>query len=65
MSGENQLAGTLTGATITATGFAVLPNTNRSILLVILSIVLMLAGVVVIGSFIAMKISHIYYSKLA
>ena len=57
MSGNNQLTTALSGATSTAAGVAILPNTNGNITLMILAIILVTAGALTLASFAAMKIA--------
>lgn len=56
MSGDNQLTGALLGVSTTAASVAVLPNTQGNTLLTVLSIILAAAGLLVIASFIAVKV---------
>ena len=58
MSGENHVTGLVAGATSTTAGIAILPNTGNNIVLIVLSLLLIGAGIAVIGSFIAMKIAQ-------
>lgn len=56
MSGENQLTSALMGATASATGFAVLPNTQGDGMMTMFGVILVVAGAVILTSFVILKL---------
>lgn len=56
MSSDNQLASAVGGTVMAGAGVTMLPLTSNNTVTVIVSITLIILGLIVLGSFIAMKI---------
>lgn len=56
MSSDNQLASAVGGTVMAGAGVTMLPLTSNNTVTVIVSIALIILGLIVLGSFIAMKI---------
>ena len=56
MSSDNQLASAVGGTIMAGAGVTMLPLTSNNTVTVIVSIALIILGLIVLGSFIAMKI---------
>ncbi|OGL31917.1 hypothetical protein A3E76_01460 [Candidatus Saccharibacteria bacterium RIFCSPHIGHO2_12_FULL_44_22] len=56
MSSDNQLASAVGGTVMASAGVTMLPHTSNNTATVIISIALITLGLIVLGSFIAMKI---------
>ena len=56
MSSDNQLASAVGGTVMAGAGVTMLPLTSNNTATVIVSIALIILGLIVLGSFIAMKI---------
>ncbi len=55
MTGDSQVLGAATGTT--AAGVALLPNTGGNTLMTVVSIIMMVAGGIIVTSFVATKIA--------
>jgi uncharacterized membrane protein HdeD (DUF308 family) len=62
-NGAGQVASVTTGAVSTVAGAAVLPNTGGNPLLIALSLISLLAGVIVLGSFTFTRLASLLNRK--
>lgn len=57
MSSDNQLASAVGGTMIAGAGVTMLPLTSNNTMTIVLSIALIIIGLIVLGSFVAMKLA--------
>lgn len=57
MSSDNQLASAIGGTMIAGAGVTMLPLTSNNTMTIVLSIALIIIGLIVLGSFVAMKLA--------
>lgn len=61
--GSGEVSSVVSGAASTVAGAAVLPNTGGNALLMVLSIVTLVAGALILGSFAFTRVASLLYRK--